>query len=226
MTGDARAPVDPSAAGRGGGVPAAGRRAIRIGLTGPIGCGKSTVAGWLAVRGAVAIDADAVARDVVEPGEPALDLVLARFGVGVRAPGGGLDRAALGRIVFADPDALRDLEAIVHPAVRPRILAAIAAAAAAGAPAVVIEAIKLIEGGLAGLCDEVWLVVCSADEQRARLAGRGVAADDAARRIAAQGDLVERLGAAATRIIDLGGERETAEASVVDAYRAALASVG
>jgi dephospho-CoA kinase len=204
--------------------PAPARRAIRIGITGPIGCGKSTVAGWLAARGAVAIDADAEARAVVEPGEPALALVLARFGDGVRAPDGNLDRAALGRIVFADPGALRDLEAIVHPAVRPRIVAAIAATDKAGAPAVVIEAIKLVEGGLAVLCDEVWLVNCSPDEQRARLAGRGVAPDDAARRIASQGTIVERLGPAATRIIDVGGDRSAAEARVAEAYAAAMAA--
>jgi dephospho-CoA kinase len=221
-----RQAVGPSAAGQGAGVPAGGRRAVRIGITGPIGCGKSTVASWLVARGAVAIDADAVARDVVEPGEPALELVLGRFGDAVRTPDGGLDRVALGRIVFADPDALRDLEAIVHPAVRPRILAAIAAADAAGAPVVVVEAIKLVEGGLAGLCDEVWLVTCSPGEQRARLAGRGVAPDDAARRIAAQADLVARLTRAATRIIETGGDRAAAEARVVDAYRAALASAG
>ena len=226
MTGDTPRPVDRSAVGRGAGVPADGRRAVRIGITGPIGCGKSTVAGWLAARGAATVDADAVARSVVEPGEPALGLVLARFGDGVRAPGGGLDRVALGRIVFADRDALRDLEAIVHPAVRPRILDAIAAADRAGAPAVVVEAIKLVEGGLARLCDEVWLVTCSGAEQRARLAGRGVAPDDAARRIAAQEDPVARLRAGATRIIDVGGERATAEARVVDAYRAALAAAG
>ena len=86
---------------------------------------------------------------------------------------GSLDRAALGRIVFADPAALRDLEAIVHPAVRPRILARIADAEANGAAAVVIEAIKLVEGGLAELCDEVWLVTCDPAVQRRRLVGRG-----------------------------------------------------
>ena len=150
--------------------------------------------------------------------------MLARFGDVVRAPDGSLDRAALGRIVFADPDALRDLEAIVHPAVRPRILAAIGAADAAGAPAVVIEAIKLVEGGLAALCDEVWLVTCSPDEQRARLAGRGVAPDDAARRIAAQGNIGARLRRAATRVIDAGGDRAAAEARVAEAYAAARAA--
>ena len=138
---------------------------VRIGLTGPIGCGKSTVAGWLGERpGVVVIDADRVAREVVEPGEPALDAVLARFGPDVLRDDGSLDRAALGRIVFADPAALRDLEAITHPAVRPRILAAIDRAAADGAAAVVIEAIQLVEGGLAELCDEVWLVTCDPDD--------------------------------------------------------------
>ena len=108
------------------------------------------------------------------------------------APDGSLDRAALGRIVFADPAALRDLEAIVHPAVRPRILAAIAAAEADGAVAVVIEAIKLVEGGLAALCDEVWLVTCDPAVQRTRLVGRGTSPEDADQRIAAQAGFAER----------------------------------
>ncbi len=207
---------------RAGDHPAPGARTVRIGITGPIGCGKSTVAGWLAARGAVTIDADAVARDVVEPGEPALALVLARFGEAVRAPDGSLDRAALGRIVFADPAALADLEAIVHPAVRPRILAAIAEAEAARAPAVVIEAIKLVEGGLAALCDETWLVTCARGEQRARLAGRGVARDDAARRIAAQTDMTERLAPMVTRVLDTSGDPAAAEARAAEAYAAAL----
>jgi dephospho-CoA kinase len=199
---------------------------VRIGITGPIGCGKSAVAGWLAARGAVTVDADVVARDVVEPGEPALALVLARFGEAVRAPDGTLDRAALGRIVFAEPAALRDLEAIVHPAVRPRILAAIAEAEAAGAPAVVVEAIKLVEGGLAALCDETWLVTCARGEQLARLAGRGVAPDDAARRIAAQDDMAARLATMVSRVLDTNGDRATAEVRAVEAYAAALGAHG
>ena len=154
--------------------PETASRAVRIGITGPIGCGKSTMVGWLAERGAVVIDADDEARAVTAPGEPAHAAILARFGDAVRGPDGTLDRAALARLVFADPAALADLEAIVHPAVRPRILAAIEAADAAGAPAVAIEAIKLVEGGLAALCDEVWLVTCGPVTQRARLAARGV----------------------------------------------------
>ena len=196
---------------------------VRIGITGPIGCGKSAVAGWLAARGAVTIDADAVARAVVEPGEPALALVFARFGEAVRSADGTLDRAALARIVFADPEALGDLEAIVHPAVRPRVLAAIAEAEAAGAPAVVVEAIKLVEGGLAALCDETWLVTCTPDEQRTRLAGRRVAPDDAARRIASQVDMAVRLAPMVTRVLDTTGDRASAEARVVEVYAAALA---
>ena len=178
------------------------QRTVRIGLTGPIGCGKSTVAGWLATRGAVVVDADEVARAVTAPGQPAHDAVLARFGDPVRGADGTLDRAALARIVFADPAALRDLEAIVHPAVRPAILAEIAAAEAAAAPAVVIEAIKLVEGGLGELCDEVWLVTCDARVQRERLLARGADATDADRRIDAQRGLVERLRPAASRILD------------------------
>ncbi|HEX5823160.1 MAG TPA: dephospho-CoA kinase, partial [Candidatus Limnocylindrales bacterium] len=126
-------------------------RTVRIGLTGPIGCGKSTVAALLATRGAVVVDADEIARAVTAPGQPAHDAILTRFGDPVRAADGSLDRAALARIVFADPAALAALEAIVHPAVRPVILAAIEAAEAGAAPAVVVEAIKLVEGGLAAL---------------------------------------------------------------------------
>jgi dephospho-CoA kinase len=182
------------------------RRAIRIGLTGPIGCGKSTIAGWLGERpGVVVVDADRVARDVLDRGEPALDAVIKRFGTSLLRADGSLDRAALGRLVFADPDALRDLEAIVHPAVRPRILGVIADADAAGARAVIIEAIKLIEGALASFCDEVWLVTCDREAQRERLEGRGSPAADAKQRIAAQGDIVDRLRATANRTIDTSG---------------------
>ena len=197
-------------------------RTVRIGLTGPIGCGKSTVARWLAaVPGVVAIDADSLARDVLAPGSPALAAVAARFGADLIDAEGLLDRAALGRIVFGDADALRDLEAIVHPAVRPRIVGAISAAQNAHAPAVVIEAIKLVEGGLAALCDEVWLVTCDPADQLARLERRGDAAADARQRIAAQGDLVERLTPAATRVLDTSGDEDQARDATLAALRAA-----
>lgn len=189
-------------------------RALRIGLTGPIGCGKSTIAGWLAERGAVAIDADAVARAVSAPGGTVHDAVLDRFGPDVRGPDGTLDRAALATLVFADPEALADLEALVHPAVRTRILAALDGADEAGAPAVVVEAIKLVEGGLADLCDEVWLVTCDPEVQRGRLVARGTDAVDAAARIAAQAGLVDRLRPRADRIIDTSATRETTRVTV------------
>ena len=197
---------------------------LRIGITGPIGCGKSTVAGWLGALGARVVDADEVARAVTAPGEPTVAAIVERFGPDAAGPDGGLDRAALGRIVFADPSALADLEAIVHPAVRPRILAALEAAAADRAPAVVVEAIKLVEGGLAGLCDEVWLVTCDPVVQRERLLGRGTGDDDAERRIAAQGDLVDRLAPFATRIVDTSGGRQAVRTLVRDLYREALAT--
>ena len=197
---------------------------VRIGLTGPIGCGKSTVAGWLGERpGVVVIDADLVAREVVEPGEPAFGEVVARFGPDVVRADGSLDRAALGRIVFADPAALADLEAITHPAVRARILARLAEAERVGAAAAVIEAIKLVEGGLAGLCDEVWLVTCDPAVQFERVVGRGSDPADAARRIEAQGDVVERLRPAATRVIDTSAPLEVSRSAVSAAMDIALA---
>jgi dephospho-CoA kinase len=202
--------------------PGPGTRALRIGLTGPIGCGKSTVAAWLAERGAAVVDADEIARAVTAPGEPAHAAILERFGDAVRGADGTLDRAALAGLVFADAAALRVLEAIVHPAVRPRILAAIEAADAAGAPAVAIEAIKLVEGDLAALCDEVWLVTCRRAAQRARLAARGVAQADAERRIAAQSDLVERLRPHATRVLVTDGQPSRARRRVGAALAAAL----
>ena len=198
------------------------RRTVRIGLTGPIGCGKSTVAGWLAERGAIVVDADAIVREIEAPGEPAHDAVIAAFGDGVRLDGGELDRAALARVVFADPEALHRLEAIVHPLVRLRVLAMIEAAVAAGAPAVVIEAIKLVEGGLAAVCDETWLVTCAPTAQRERIIARGASTDDADRRIAAQAGLVERVRPVATRVLDTSGPAVDARSRVAAAWDAAV----
>ena len=189
-------------------------RTIRIGITGPIGCGKSTVAGWLAEQGAVVIDADRIAHEVTGPGEPATAAIFERFGDDVRAADGTLDRPALGRIVFGDAAALGDLEAIVHPAVRPRIVAAVRAAEESGAEVVVIEAIRLVEGGYAAECDEVWLVVCDGDDQRSRLRERGLPDEVVEQRIAAQGDLADRLRPSATRVIDTSGRAERARAMV------------
>jgi dephospho-CoA kinase len=206
---------------RGRGIDRAGRP-LRIGLTGPIGCGKSTVAGWLGDAGAVVVDADQIARDVVEPGSATLGRVIAAFGPEVERPDGSLDRGALAERVFADPAELARLEAIVHPAVRRRILAALAAASAGGAEAVVVEAIRLVEGGLADLCDEVWLIRCPPGAQRARLRRRGLGDEDAERRIAAQAGLEDAARERATRVIATGGSQARTRARVAAAYADAL----
>lgn len=198
-------------------------RPVLIGLTGPIGCGKSTVAGWLGeVAGVEVVDADRLARDVLTQGTAELEAVYARFGRALETDDGKLDRTALGRIVFADPAALRDLEAIVHPAVRPRVLARVDGARRAGARAVVVEAIKLVEGGLADLCDEVWLVTCAPEVQWSRIVARDGDADDARARIAAQGDLTGRLHPAAHRVLDASGPVEATRAAALTALDAAL----
>ena len=205
---------------------ARGGRTVRIGLTGPIGCGKSTIAAWLAELGAVVIDADDVAREVTAPGTSAAGAIAVEFGGNLLRSDRSLDRAGLGRIVFADAAALARLEAIVHPAVRPVILERMELAAAAGAPAVVVEAIKLVEGGLAALCDEVWLVVCDPGAQLERLAGRGDLAADAEARIAAQSDIAARLAPVATRVLDTSGTLESTVSAVRSAWADALRATG
>jgi dephospho-CoA kinase len=197
-------------------------RAFRIGLTGPIGCGKSTVAGWLGELGAVVVDADEIARSVTDPGSATLEAVIDRFGVDVLRTDGALDRAALGRLVFSDPAALADLEAIIHPAVRPRIVAAVAAVDSAGVAAVVIEAIKLIEAGYAAECDEVWFIDCAPPTQRERLLGRGMNPVDADQRMAAQADPSRRAREAADRIVSTEGPPAEAKERVVREFRDGL----
>jgi dephospho-CoA kinase len=201
---------------------------LLIGLTGPIGCGKSTVAGWIAEAGGTVVDADLLARDVTAPGTPGHDAVLAAFGEGYRRPDGTLDRAALGRTVFGDPAALAALEQIVHPLVRPRILAAIESARAAGAPVVALEAIKLVESGYVPLCDEVWLVTCDSSQQERRLVHRGLSIDEARQRARAQAGLVERVAAVATRIIDTSGSvvdsRQLVETALAESFARARAA--
>lgn len=177
-------------------------RSLRIGLVGPTGCGKSTIGGWLSDAGAVVIDADVVARAVLDPGEPALATVIERFGAELLRDDGSLDRAALGARVFGDPVALAALESVVHPVVRPRILAAIDDAEANGAETVVLEAIRLIDAGYGDLMDEVWFVTCDPEIQRARLMGRGLDPLELEQRVAAQRELLERAGAVAARRIE------------------------
>jgi dephospho-CoA kinase len=195
-------------------------RAVRIGLSGPIGCGKSTVATRLGALGAMVIDADDLARLVTEPGGAAYQPIVERFGADLVGQDGAIDRARLAAIVFADPGRLAELEVIVHPAVRPLILERLAAAAAQGRPTVV-EAIRLVEGGLAALCDETWLVTCSPGEQRERLAGRGMPSADMARRIAVQEGAFAPDRWPWTRIVDTSGPLAETLRRVDEAWAAA-----
>jgi dephospho-CoA kinase len=206
----------------------AGGRPLLIGLTGPIGCGKSNVGRVFGELGGTVIDADVLARAATAPGGPALDQVRERFGDGVFVASGELDRAALAEIVFKDASALADLEKIVHPHVRQMVLRQLADAERDHVPFVCVEAIKLVEGGLAEGCDEVWLVECSPATRRARLAQRGTAPDDVERRLAAQGPdlaarLAERLGdRAGVRHLSTVGSVEETRAMVEDALADAL----
>jgi dephospho-CoA kinase len=173
---------------------------MRIGLTGGIASGKSTVAAILADLGAVIIDSDQLAREVVEPGTDGLERIRDRFGDAVIGSDGRLDRPALGRIVFGDATARSDLEAIIHPAVRRR---AAELEAAADPDAVVVQMIPLlVETGQAGRFDAVIVVDVPPDVQRERLIARNrLSAAEADARIAAQAGRDARL-AAATLVID------------------------
>jgi dephospho-CoA kinase len=201
-------------------------RTLKIGITGPIGCGKSTILGWLATRGALVIDADQVAREVTAPGSAVVAEIVAAFGPGVGGVEGALDRAALAAVVFEDPAALRRLEAITHPLVRARILATIRDAEAAGVPIVALEAIRLVEAGYPALLDEVWLVTCDPPRQLERLEARGLAPADASARTAAQATLVERVRPVATRIIDTSATLAEAEIAVDATLSLARRSLG
>lgn len=178
----------------------AGRR--RIGLTGGIASGKSTVADGLAARGVVVIDSDVLAREVVEPGTDALEAIRQRFGDEVLHDG-RLDRPRLGRMVFADPTARRDLEAIIHPAVRRR--AAELERQIEDGSAVVHVIPLLVETGQAGGFDLVIVVDVDPATQLARLQERnGFTVAEAEARIAAQARRDVRL-AAADVVIDNSG---------------------
>jgi dephospho-CoA kinase len=165
-----------------------------VGLTGGIGSGKSLVAELLAAHGATIIDADVLAREVVAPGTPGLAVVRERFGAGVLRADGSLDRGALGRIVFGDPVARRDLEAIIHPAVRARA-AALTAAAPEGA--VVVQVIPLlVETGQQGNFDQVVVVDVDPGVQLSRIVLRdGLSEAEAQARLRAQASREERLAA-------------------------------
>ncbi|MFC4532915.1 dephospho-CoA kinase [Sphaerisporangium dianthi] len=165
---------------------------VKVGLTGGIGSGKSEVARRLAERGAVVIDADKIAREVVEPGTSGLSLIEAAFGSGVLREDGSLDREKLGRIVFADADKLARLNAIVHPRVGERVAEV---QRATPADAVLVYDVPLLaENNLASMYDVVIVVDASDETRLARLTGsRGMAEQDALARIKAQAAREDRL---------------------------------
>ncbi|WP_058044907.1 dephospho-CoA kinase [Streptomyces roseifaciens] len=179
---------------------------LRVGLTGGIGAGKSEVSRLLASYGAVIVDSDRIAREVVEPGTPGLAAVVAEFGEAVLTPEGALDRPRLGAVVFADPDRLAALNAIVHPLVRARS----AELEAAAAPdAVVVHDVPLLaENGLAPLYDLVLVVDAGTGTRLDRLVRlRGMTPDEARARMAAQATREDRL-AVADFVIDNDGPIE------------------
>ena len=193
---------------------------LTVGLTGGIGSGKSTVTRLLAERGAVVVDADLVAREVVEPGTPGLARIVEEFGKDVLRPDGTLDRPALGARVFSDPQALARLNAIVHPLVGERTAELLEQARAAGAEVVVHDVPLLVENGLAGMYDAVVVVAAGPQTQLDRLVRlRGMAEHEARQRIAAQAPLVDKL-AVATHVIDNDGPVEALTAQVDEVWAA------
>jgi dephospho-CoA kinase len=184
---------------------------LRIGLTGGIGSGKSTVAALLAQRGAQVVDADRIAREVVEPGTPGLAAVVAEFGQGVLTADGALDRPALAARVFADPAARARLDAVVHPLVRARAADLVARAPA---DAVVVQDVPLlVETGQAGSFDLVLVVETDVDTRVARLVDRGLSAEDARARIASQATDEQRR-AVADVVLRNDGDRAALAAQV------------
>ena len=184
---------------------------LRIGLTGGIGSGKSTVAVLLAERGARIVDADRIAREVVEPGTPGLAAVVAEFGDEVLTPEGALDRPALAAIVFGDPAARARLDAVVHPLVRARAAELVAAAPP---DAVVVQDVPLlVETGQAGSYDLVLVVQTDEPIRVARLVDRGLSAVDARARIASQATDEQRR-AVADVVLHNDGDRAALAAQV------------
>jgi len=185
-----------------------------VGLTGNIASGKSAVAAQLASLGALIIDADILAREAVEPGRPALAAIETRWGRGVLRRDGSLDRAALRRIVFADPAERAALDAIVHPAVARLRHAAVETARRRGEPLVVCDIPLLFEAGLEGTVDRIVLVDAPAEARRERIVrDRGLPPEEADAMIAAQMPS-EAKRARAHYVIDNDGALEELEARV------------
>lgn len=183
---------------------------VRVALTGGIASGKSHVLAAFVARGVPTIDADVIAREVVAPGTPGADAILARFGAAVLGPDGQLDRRRLGSLVFEDPAARQDLEAIVHPAVYRRIEHWLAGLGPA-VPLAVADIPLLFETSRTSDFDAIVVAACSDDEQLRRTMTRDHLSEAEARaRIAAQWPLSEKIDRADYVIWTTGTAEETA----------------
>jgi dephospho-CoA kinase len=178
-----------------------------IGLTGNIATGKSAVLGMLKRLGAKAIDADALVHQLMAKGTPIWQAILDEFGEGILGPEGEIDRGKLGALVFADAEALKRLEAIVHPAVTAHVDELIHQATE---PIVVVEAIKLIEAGWHHTCDALWVVTCPREQQLERLMRvRKLSRKEALLRIEAQPPQEDKVALADVVIDNSGTLKET-----------------
>lgn len=197
-------------------------RPYLIGVTGNIACGKSSVMRELEKLGATIIDGDLVYRDLTGPGSELVKRLAAEFGDDVANPDGSLNRPALGKIVFSNPEALARLDHLTHPVILEEVFRRIASATT---PVVATDGIKLIESGLGDQCDEVWVVTCDPDCQRARLMERnGIDRAEADRRIAAQPPVQEKLARADVVIVN-DGTLEDLRAQVLAAWMQSGASI-
>ncbi len=188
-----------------------------IGITGNIACGKTAVGHMLLELGAERyIDADAVVHKLYMAGQPIAVKVAEAFGSRVLAPDGSVDRQALGAIVFRDVEAMRQLEAIVHPAVSEALANELASVSPSGV--VVIDAVKLLEGGSGKFCQSKWIVVCPEEQEFARLVARNqFSAEEAWARIHAQPSVADRLPLV-DEVIDNSGSLEDTRKQVAAAY--------
>lgn len=188
---------------------------MKIGLTGGIACGKSTVAAMLVALGAELIDADGLAREVVQPGSPGLHQVVEQFGSGILRADGSLDRKALGQIVFADAGARNNLEQILHPLIRAMMRERMEEARRSSPDKLVVVDVPLLfESKLEWMFDETLLVYIPQELQLARLQERdGLSKEQAQRRIDAQIPIEDKR-ALADHVIDNSGDREATRRQV------------
>lgn len=166
------------------------------GLTGGVGMGKSTAAGFFSRQGVRVVDTDDLARQLVQPGAPALDEIRQQFGSGILAPDGRLRREELARIVFSDPSARRRLEAILHPRIRAAWLARLEEWRRENCPLALVVIPLLFETGAENQFDDIICVACTAAAQRERLAARGWPPDQVRQRLAAQLPVEEKIARA------------------------------